>query len=146
VPTQSKVGVYTSLDCRDLHLGEPRTVGLGEQLVGDVDQCVAPPEVSAFIEQGTGPRNISDSNRLMAKRPQTFEPKYIDRLSLHRQCVAAAFALNGVGSTEHSPQRRDPSLEGVRAVRRMISPQDLGQAVVAYYLSAAQCESDEQRG
>ena len=146
MPTESKVGVNASLDCGHPHLGEPGTVGLREQLVGNVDQCVAPPQPDGLVEQCTGESAVSLPHRLTASPGQAFELKDIDRRPFYAQHVATSSPLDGVGSAEHSAQRGDLSLQGVRAVRWIIAPQDLGEAVVGHHLTAAQRERCEQRG
>ena len=129
VPPELQLDLHPLLERLRAQLLEPRDLGLGEGVVGQLGERCPAPERECLVERCAGLRGLACVESVVRPRAQLDEPVEIELARLDAELVPPRPREERLGR-EELPEVRDVPLEGRRRRgRRLLAPERLDQAV-----------------
>jgi hypothetical protein len=117
MPAAGEVGVDPRAEAAEAQILEPRDLGLGEALVGDVGERRPAPELERVLQRGGRLPRLT-ARELLAPQPQApLEAVGVERVRRESQAVAAALGHDQV-LAQRGPDARRHDVDGVARVLR----------------------------
>ena len=122
VPPECELGIHARLERRAPRLLEPRDLGLGEALIRQVRERIAPPHAERLAQRGGGRRRVALTQLAPAGR-ERLEAVDVALAVIDAQAVGATARLEPPVQSERTAQRGDGVLDHLRrGGRRALAP------------------------
>ena len=146
VVAQRQFRLGQQFECRDAQVLQPRDLGLGERLEGQIRQRRPAPERQRSLERRRRPRRVARRELAAAFRHQALELVGVEPPGVEPELVAVLARRDHVSVSERSAQPRDVDLHGLGGRRwRSVAPELVDQPIAAERLVGVQQQHGQQR-